>query len=198
MSTTSTHPRSGSAAPQVSPTPAKAPAASPATVITGILLALVLLDVAVVFLRDALLAAGALTGTPWLSWFAGKAELISSSSPWMVWAGPLAVVVGLVLVVAALKPRKATHWAAQEPGVFVGRNDAARLVANAAHESTSVVAARADVTGRRALRVTARTVATDTSGVTQDVDRAVTHRLAALSPAPSIRTRVLTSTPKED
>lgn len=198
MSTTPTSPRAGSATPDVTPTPAKAPAAAPATVITGVLLALVLLGVGAVFLRDALVAAGALTGGPWLRWFADKAELISSSSPWMLWAGPVAVVVGLVLVVAALKPRKATHWAAEEPGVYIGRSDAARLVANAAHESTSVVAARADVTGRRALRVTARTVANDTTGVTQDVDRAATHRLAALRPAPSIRTRVVTSSPKED
>ncbi|GAA1881695.1 DUF6286 domain-containing protein [Lapillicoccus jejuensis] len=182
----------------VTPAPAKAPAAAPATVVTGVLLALVLLGVGVVFLRDALLAAGAVTGTPWLRWFADKAELISASSPWMLWAGPVAVVIGLVLIVAALKPRKATHWAAEEPGVHIGRSDAARLVANAAHESTSVVAARADVSGRRALRVTARTVATDTNGVTAEVDRAVTHRLAALRPTPSIRTRVVTSSPKED
>lgn len=187
--------------PDIDPAPAKAPAAAPATVVTGVLLALVLLGVGVVFLRDALLAAGALTGSPWLTWFADKAEVISASSPWMVWAGPVAVVVGLILVVAALKPRKSTHWAAEEPGVYIGRADAARLVANAAHESTSVVAARADVSGRRALRVTARTVANDTAAVTTEVDRAVTHRLAALRPTPNVRTRVVSSTsssPKED
>lgn len=180
--------------PDVTPTPAKAPAKAPATVVTGVLLALVLLAVGIVFLRDALLAAGALTGSPWLRWFADKAELVSATSPWMVWAGPVAVVLGIVLLVAALKPRKATHWAAEEAGVHIGRTDAARLVANAAHQSSSVVEARADVAGRRAVRVTARTVATDTAGVTQDVEKAATHRLAALRPTPSVRTRVVSST----
>lgn len=184
---------SPSATPTITPTAAKAPAASPATVVTGVLLALVLLGVAVVFARDALLAAGALTGTPWLRWFADKAELISSTSPWMLWAGPVAVVVGLVLLVAALKPRRSTHWALDEDGIYIGRTDAARLVANAAHEAGSVVAARADVAGRRGVRVLARTVASDTTGVTAAIDRAAAARLTPLRPTPSIRTRVVVS-----
>ena len=58
----STTPTRATASVSVSPTAAKAPAASPATVVTGVLLALVLLGVGLVFLRDALLAAGALIG----------------------------------------------------------------------------------------------------------------------------------------
>ncbi len=154
--------------------------------------------VGVVFLRDALLAAGALTGSPWLTWFADKAEVISASSPWMLWAGPVAVVVGLILVVAALKPRKATHWAAEEPGVYIGRADAAGSSPTRRTSRPPSSPPGPDVSGRRALRVTARTVSNDTAGVTTEVDRAVTHRLAALRPTPSVRTRVVTSSPKED
>ncbi len=169
---------------------AKSPAAAPATVATGLLMAIVLLAVAVVFIHDALVGAGAVSGTAWLAWFAEKANVISASSPWMLWAGPLAVVIGLVLVIAALKPRKSTHWAVGDQGVFIGRGDAARLAANAAHSTPAVVDAQASVSGRSTLRVTAATISTDTAAVTRQVDEAVRQRLAPLTPGPSVRSRV--------
>lgn len=140
---------------------AKSPAAAPATVATGLLMAIILLAVAVVFIHDALVSAGAVSGTAWLAWFAEKANVISASSPWMLWAGPLAVVIGLVLVIAALKPRKSTHWAVGDQGVFIGRGDTARLAANAAHSTPAVVDAQASVSGRSTLRVTGATISTD-------------------------------------
>lgn len=172
---------------------AKAPAAAPATVTTGLLLAMVLLAVAVVFIHDTLVSAGAVSGSPWLAWFVDKATVISASSPWMLWAGPTAVLVGLVLVVAALKPRRSTHWAVGKQGVFIGRADAARLATNAAHHSPAVVDAQAAVTGRNKLRVTASTmssVSTDIAAVTRQVEEAARQRLAPLTPGPTVRSRV--------
>ncbi len=188
MSTTSTE--ASSATPAITPVPAKAPAAAPATIGTGVVLALLLLALAAVLVRDTLVSAGLVTGPSWLAWFADKATVISASSPWMVWAGPLAVIIGLLLLVAALKPRRSTHWAVGDQGVHIGRRDAARLAAHAAGQAPGVVDADASVSGRHSVQVSTATISTDTAAVTRDVDEAVRRRLEPLRPAPSVRSRV--------
>jgi hypothetical protein len=173
---------------------APAPKAGPAAVVTGVLGALVLLAIAVVFVHDALAAAGAISENAWLDAFVEKAKAISATSTWMIWAGPLAVVVGIVLVVLALKPRRSTHFAVGDNGVYIGRSDAARLAANAASRTPAVVAADGSAKGR-GLRLAVQTVSADTASVAREAEQAAAQRLGALSPTPSVRSTV---TVKED
>ncbi|MEU4396780.1 DUF6286 domain-containing protein [Kribbella sp. NPDC023855] len=171
----------------MSSTPAKRPVAVPAAATVGVLAALAVTAAGVVAIRETLLAADLITGTSWLQWVLGKAEVLKPAG-WMTPAGTAAVLIGLVVLVAALKPRKTTHLAVGDSGVWIRSRDAARLAGDTATNIDSVISASAKAKGRK-LRVTAAATG-DTVRVRDELTTAIAQRLQTVTPQPRIHTRV--------
>lgn len=167
---------------------AKRPVGTAAVAPVGILAALATVALGVVGVRDALQATGAVGGPSWTGWLAGKVETIQPGD-WMIPGGVVAVIAGLLFLVAALKPRRVTHSAVGQDGVWIRRRDIARLAAESAESVDSVVSATAK-SRRRTVRITVRATG-DTDRVAADLDTTIGERLAALSPPPRIRRRVV-------
>lgn len=96
----------------------------------------------------------------------------------------LLVLLGLWLLITALRPRPRTAVALQaETGVFLRPKDLATLARCAAEEVDGVI----DVTAKATTsRVRVRVTATRAQAVQEPVRAAVTSRLAALANAPRI------------
>lgn len=151
-------------------------------------LALALLALAVVLVRDALVALGAVGGEPWLPAAVGSLDGTAPSAA-VVAVGAVAALLGLWLLAQALRRRTRRSVAvASQTGVFTGTRDVARLASGAARQVDGVVDARSTATRRS---VDVRVGAT---GVVEDlVTAAVTERLSVLDPAPRVRVRTTTS-----
>jgi hypothetical protein len=169
-------------------TPAKRPVAAPAAAAVGVAAAVMVIAAGVVGIRETLVSTGTLAGPSWLEWLFGKAEVLKPAD-WMIPVGVAAVVLGLWILAAGLKPRRATHLAVgDDTGVWIRRRDAARLATNTARTIDSVTTATAKAK-RRALRVTA-TATGDAARVHNDLTTAIAQRLQAVTPTPTVRARV--------
>jgi hypothetical protein len=168
--------------------PAKRPVGAAAAAPVGVLAAVATAALGVVGVHDALQAAGAVSGPSWTGWVAGKLQTVQPGD-WMIPAGVIAVVAGLLFLVAALKPRRVTHVAVGQDGVWIRRRDIARLAAESAEAVDSVISATAK-SRRRTVRITVRATG-DTDRVGTDLDTTIGQRLAVLSPPPRIRRRVV-------
>ncbi|MFC0626185.1 DUF6286 domain-containing protein [Kribbella deserti] len=171
----------------MSSTPAKKPVAAPAAATVGVLAALSVTAIGAIGIRDALVATGTISGTPWLEWLFGKAEVLKPVD-WMIPAGGIAVLLGLLILVASLKPRRATHLAVGDDGVWIRSRDAGRLATDSARRIDSVLGAETKAK-RRALRVNA-TVTGDVNRVRDELATAIPQRLHLVTPVPRVRTRV--------
>lgn len=144
----------------------------------SIALAVLVVALGVLVLREALVAAGTVQGEPWLAPAVDGADGITPS-PLVVVAGVVLAVLGLWLVVVALGRRVRTRLdVTSSTGTTIGIADAARLAASAADEVDRVLSARASAT-RRSVTVTVTTLEGD--DVTEAVRAAVTERLAPLA-----------------
>lgn len=168
--------------------PAKRPVGTSAAAPIGVLAAMATIALGVVGIHDALQAAGAAGGPSWTEWLAGKLETVAPAD-WMIPAGVGAVIVGLLCLVAAVKPRRVTHVAVGKDGVWIRSRDIARLAAESAETVDSVISATAK-SRRRTVRLTVRVIG-DTDRVATELDTTVGQRLAVLSPPPRIRRRVV-------
>jgi len=167
--------------PTVAPLP---PLASPAAAPAAAFVAIAALVLAFTAARELLIVRGTYGGAPWLrnsfEWFARL--------HWQTWLAPVAaccVVLGLVLIVVALKPRRRTHVplrvAGPVPTVWMRRTDVARMCSAHAAALTAVRTARTVVDRRRAV---VRVVAEDETPVEEIVAAvrgAVEPNLAALA-----------------
>ncbi|MEV6283899.1 DUF6286 domain-containing protein [Kribbella sp. NPDC051770] len=167
--------------------PAKKPVAAPAAAVVGVLAALAVIAAGAIGIRETLVSTGLIGGAPWLEWLLTKAEVLKPVS-WMTPAGIAAVLLGLLILIAALKPRKATHLAVGDQGVWIRARDAARLAAATATQVDSVTAAAVRARGRR-LRVTATTLDNDPR-VRDELTTAIDQRLDTITPGFRIHTRV--------
>lgn len=161
--------------------------------VLGPVLALLLLALGVLLLRDALVAAGAFTGTPWLP---SATTALQGSPPkwWLIPAGIVAAVLGLWLIVTALRPRsRKTLALTSRTGVFLHTRDIARLASGAAEDVDGVLHVSSTAT-RRKVRVTVR--ATTGAGLEDAVVAAVSQRLAPLQSPP--RVAVTVAAPRND
>lgn len=175
--------RSGNPRPM---TAAKTPVASGAIATLGLLLALLLTVAGVVAVRDALVYAGVVQGTPVLS---HAARAVNGVTP-AAWLVPVAVVLallGLWLLVTALRPRprKAVALSAQT-GVFLRPGDVSRLAETAAEQVDGVLDVSVSAKTRTAT-ATVRTTGDD--GIVEHVREAVTQRLAPLENPPALKIR---------
>lgn len=150
----------------------------------GQLVALVLIVVGVVGIREAALAVGWTSGSSWVESLARRADHGYGRSGWLVPIGIVAVVLGVWLVVVAVRPRpKKTLALASGTGVFLTRRGIQNLVHRCADDVDGVTAVQVDASRRR---VVVRVTATDPGSVGPAVTAAVTQRLQALTNPPTV------------
>ncbi len=165
-------------------TPTAALAAAP----LAVLVALLVLAAGVVGIRDALVAAGALSGSSWITSAAGTVDGLRAQ-PWMIPVGVVVAVIGLWWVLAALKPRKRTELElAARTGSWIRPDDVARLARTVADEVDGVVSASASAK-RRSVTVTVTTTSRESSAIRAEVTEAVQARLAPLTAPPTVKVK---------
>ena len=143
----------------------------------SIALSILLIALGVLVLRDALVAAGAVDGDPWIAPLVDRLDGVAPSAV-VAAGGVVLALLGLWLVVLALGRRVRTRLAVtSSAGTTIGVADAARLAASAADDVDRVVSARA-LASRRSVTVTVTTLEGD--DVTDAVRAAVTDRLSPL------------------
>ncbi len=163
---------------------AKAPVGSGAISVVGPVLALLLTAAGVVAIREALVRSGLLAGPPWTEQTLRALDGLSAAA-WMVPVGAALILLGLWLLLTALRPRRRTAISVtSSTGVFLRLRDVARLAERAAEQVDGVLAARARAT-RRA--VTVRVRSTGSCDVTEGVRSAVSKRLSALDQIPTVK-----------
>nr|WP_281372779.1 DUF6286 domain-containing protein [Kineococcus aurantiacus] len=145
--------------------------------VVGPVLALLLTAAGVVLLREALVAAGAVTGSPWLPTVAENLRGFAPAA-WLIPVGVVVALIGLWLMVTALRPRsRKTLPLVSRTGVFLHTRDVARLASAAARDVSGVLEASSAAT-RRKVDVTVRATAGD--GIREAVTSEVGERLSAL------------------
>jgi len=150
----------------------------------SIALAVLLVALGVLVVREALVAAGRVDGEPWIAPFVDNLDGVAPSVLVSV-VGVVVALLGLWLVVVALGRRVRTRLdVTSSTGTTLGLNDAARLAASAADDVDRVLSARASAS-RRAVTVTVTTL--DGDDVTGAVRAAVTERLAPLAQPLSVK-----------
>ncbi len=177
-----------SGASPVEPTAGRTPTATPAAAPWAVLLALVVLALGVVGIRDGLVAAGAFGGSSWTKNTANAIDGLTART-WMIPAGIGLAVLGLWWLLAALKPRKRTEISLSgTPGAWMRPGDLARLVQPTVENVEGVVSASTSAT-RRTVTVKATTTARDSAQVRTALTEAVGDRLAALRRAPRVKVK---------
>jgi len=172
----------------VEPTAGRTPTAAPAAAPWAVLLALVVLALGVVGIRDALVAAGVFDGSSWTTNTANVIDGLTART-WMIPAGIGLAVLGLWWLLAAGKPRKRTEISLPgTPGAWMRPGDLARLVQPTVENVDGVVSASTSATRRR-VTVKATTTARDSAQVRTAITDAVGDRLAALRRAPQVKVK---------
>ncbi|KAA0092773.1 hypothetical protein CIW49_28730 [Mycolicibacterium sp. P1-18] len=142
------------------PAPGRPPVAAPAAGYVGALIALLILALGAVALRDAAVHFGWLTGTAWIDTAVSGLDGLTYQG-WMLPAGIVAILVGLWWVSAAIRPRRRT--ALEVPAttsVWIAKGDLARLASAAADSVPGVLDSRASAS-LRTVKVTANVTAGD-------------------------------------
>jgi len=167
---------------------ARTPVAAPAAAAVGIVVAVLFIGIGLVGVRDALVRVGVLGGRSWTGSAAGRVEGLTPGW-WMVPAGIGAALIGLWLIVLAVKPRRRTAVLVSAGcPVWIRPRDIARIAAYTAGQASASLDASAAAT-RRAVTVTVTTIDADAESVRHQVSDAVAVRLEALAEPPRIRVR---------
>jgi len=171
---------------------AKPPVGVGASPLVGQLLALALVALGVVGVQDLLARTGALTQEPWLDTALGAVDGVASDSPWVLFGGIAAALVGLLLLPIPFRrrPRKALELRATT-GVRLRTQDLSRLVRSSLEAVDGVTDVEVRSTGR-SLRVTAATVVSDErrSQVAHELREQLAPTLEALQKAPRPKIKV--------
>ncbi len=161
----------------------KTPVGPGVITVVALLLALAVVGIGVLGIQTALVSAGALTGTSWLTWLIQGFDGLTAGA-WALSVGVALLLLGLLVLVAALRRRPRTAVALRaSTGVFLRPHDVARLAENAADEVDGVSTASASATRSR---VRVRVTTTGDAGVEEAVRAAVSERLGALDSLPRI------------
>ena len=173
----------------------KPPVAAPGATAVALVLGIGLVGLGVIAGRDALIAGGALSGTPWITAALNTFDGMSAQS-WMVPAGAMLAAVGILLVLTAVKPRKRTHRALDIDDAWLASADIARVAQGAAETVTGTAAV--NVSGsRRTVTVNVVPLAGyDHDELVNAVNTAVGQSFSALASAPRLRTRITTQEQK--
>lgn len=158
--------------------------------VIAVVLAVLLLAVAVLVVRDGLIALGWVGGTPWVP---VPFEALEGTGPstLVIVVGAVAALVGLWLLFQAFGRRTRKHLRVESvTGIFITPRDVARLSTGAARSVDGVLDARSDA-GRRS--VTVRVTTTGDVATEQEVRSSVAERLSVLDPTPKVRVRTTTN-----
>lgn len=165
------------------------PKASPAARGWAIFLGLLLLALAVVAGRETWLVA---TDANASSWVTPVTDLVARENleTWMVWAGVAAVVVGLIFLIVAFKPRRKTHMRleSERSSVWLRAVDVARRSSAVARQVPGVAAARTQATDKN-VKITVNGD-TEDPALAPRVEEAVSQALQELSSTPRVSVTV--------
>ncbi len=177
-------------APGVLPAAGRQPSAVPAAAPAGAFLALVLLGVGVVALRDTAVALQWLHGTPWIGAVIDRIDGMTFAW-WVIPAGVTALAVGTVLVISALRPPRKTALAVKaKSSVWISPWELAGVSTFAANSVPGVFDARTAATQRK-LAVSARvTDAKTVDAKTAEIDAAVRSAIQFLADPPKITVHI--------
>ena len=175
----------------LTPARAKEPLALPAAGFTGPLVALLLLAAGAVGIRDGAVGAGWIDGTPWTETAAQWVDGLAFAG-WMIPIAIVSIVLGLFLLVAALKPRRRTALeVAAQTSVYIEPSGVARIAADAARSVDGVLDARASAT-RRSVTVRADITGDERSELEKAIADQVGIALEPLTAAPKTKVRTRT------
>ena len=163
------------------------PRATPVAAVTGLLVAVAFIALAVIGIHDLFVTQGWAKGHAWAR---GAIDGVNHSTraDWVIPLAVLALVVGLLLLFVSLKPRRTTHQpvAGQDPAAQVWVTPAAlsRLAHGAGEDVPGVLSVHPKVSRRR-IRVSVRTTpGADRDQITQTATDLVTERIGDLSDLP--------------
>ena len=152
----------------------------------GAVLALVVVALGVAGIRDALAAIGAVEGGPWID---SVVDTVDGWQPqfWLVPAGIALVLLGVWLILVALRPRSRTGVAVRAAtGVFLRTGDVERLAARAASDVDGVLSARSSASHRK---VEVRVAVTGGANTADRVRTAVQDALQPLESIPTVQVK---------
>lgn len=171
---------------------AKAPVGVGSAPLVAQLLALVLVVLGVVLVREALVLAGAVAGSAWTTSIIDSVDGTRLTDPLVLVAGIVLAVVGLLLLPVGLlrRPRRSVALEAQT-GVYLRTKDLAK-VAKSAVEGADAVTDVSVEASRRALKVRASTVAGKDRNdeIARDVRERLASSLEAVEHTPRARVSV--------
>lgn len=152
----------------------------------GLVWALLLMGLGVLGVQAALVFAGLLTGTSWLTWVIEHLDGLTPAA-WMLALGVVLVLLGLWLLYTAVRPRPRTAVALNATtGVFLKPRDVSRLAVAAADEVDGVQDAKASATRAK---VTLRITGTGDPQIGERVKSAVDQQLAGLAKPVKVNVR---------
>lgn len=165
------------------------PKAAPAASAVGVLGSLAVIGGGVIAIREVLVGSGAVTGSRWLP---SAVDWIDGLEPqaWMVPAGIGAAVLGLVLMLLAVKPRRSTHRSLLADGVYLRRKDLAALLETTVGRVDGVGTGRVVTSKRRATVSVTALPGADTAAVRRGATDAVAREVAILSEVPKVKVKV--------
>ena len=165
-----------------------APTAGPAARPVVVVLALLLLAFAVLCVLELLARAHAIGTTPLAPGFADFVDRVHMTG-WLPWAAGAVAVLGLLLVIAALRPRRRTHLPAGDGTLWLRPTDVARLCSSAALTRPGVATAHTNVTRRKAV-VAATVGGRDRDELRSEITAAVENAVSTLDSPPRVRVRL--------
>lgn len=177
---------------QVTTPAVDAPAGAPPATATGVVIALVLVALGVVAVRDALVALGWVPGTSWLepaaSWLADGV----GKDVWVLVVAVLVALLGLWLVLRAFgrRPRTAVSLG-DGTNAWLESRDVARVADIAASDVDGVVTVRSRA-AKRSVKLRVTVVDTARDGAKGAVQEAVRDALEGLDPSPRVSVKVST------
>lgn len=152
----------------------------------GPLMAVLLTAIGVVLLHDAIARTDSRPGRTWIAAINDSLDGLTAEW-WMIPLGLVVALIGVWLIVTALRPRsRKTLAVTSQTGVFLRTGDIARLASAAADDVDGVLSA-SSVASRRKVSVT---VESDRDQIADLVRDAVTERLSALQKPPAVKVRV--------
>ncbi|MCO7239685.1 MULTISPECIES: DUF6286 domain-containing protein [unclassified Aeromicrobium] len=167
---------------------AKSPAGTGASPLVAQLIALALVGLAVVAVQHLLVQLGSVSGSSWLLTVVDAADGIDGRTSAVLAAAVVALVVAVLLLPVALKPRPRRTLALRaSSGVHLRRQDLVRVVRAAIDGTDGVTEADVSVRRRR-VKVVARSVATaDRESELEGAVRARAERVcSAVDPTPRV------------
>ena len=167
---------------------AKPPVGIPLATRIAVVLALLVIGIGVVAARDVLIWTGAIAGSPWII---AAVSLLNglTAHGWMLPAGVVLALLGLLLVMAAITPRRRTHQPLQTADTWITPRDVSRLARSAAEAVTGIAAATASGSVRTLTITVTPLAGYDSSVLKEAVHTVATEAVAALARPPRIRVR---------